>query len=292
MSILERHCQLLLRAYPAAYREVRGEEIIGTLLEATPPGRSWPLLRDIRCLIVGGFRARAAQPRQFTTAANLRAAILVGVAAYLTFTASAVLISYLRVGFVPTLEQATVIGTPMSGWPLAAVMLSLIPMALAWLSRRRVVVLLGALPAAAATAYAGPWQGYFIGSPVVRLACLAVLVVLAGYAERPAGRWVLPLGLLAIAPLLLGVAGRLAGVYILMAVFALAILCLAWMVIDARPAIAMAVFLLGFQLVNTIGFLVIGGGFEPPMLFALVMTAITAAAVWRLRRQSARGEPA
>jgi len=292
MSTLERHCRLLLRAYPAAYREARGEEIIGTLLEATPPGRSWPLPRDIRCLIVGGFRARAAQPRQFSTAANLRAATLVGVAAYLVFTASGVLTSYLRVGFVPTAEQATVIGAPLFGWPLAAVMLSLIPVALVWLSGRRHVVLLSTLPAAAATSYAGPWQGFLIGSPVVRLAYLAVLVVLAGYAERPTARWVWPVGLLAIAPLLLGVAGRLAGVYILLAVLAFAILCIGWMVIDARPAIAMAVFLLGLQLFNTIGFLAIGGGFEPPALFGLVMSAITAVAVWRLRRQSARCEAA
>jgi hypothetical protein len=287
MNPLERRCRLLLRVYPAAYREIRGEEIIGTLLEATPSGRSWPRPQDMRGLLAGGFRARAAQPRQFTTAGNLRAAVLAGVAAYLVFTASGVLISYLRVGFVPTVEQATVIGTPLFGWPLAAVMLSLIPMALVWLSRRRVVVLLSALPAAAATSYAGPWQGFLIGSPVVRLACIAVLVVLAGYAERPAGRWVWPLGLLAIAPLLLGVAGRLAGMYLLMAVLAFAILCIAWMVIDARPAIAMTVFLLGFQLFNTIGFLAIGGGFELPTLFALVMTAITAVTVWRLRCQSA-----
>jgi hypothetical protein len=51
MSRLERRCELLLRAYPATYRKARGEEIIGTLLEATPPERSWPLLRDIRGLI-------------------------------------------------------------------------------------------------------------------------------------------------------------------------------------------------------------------------------------------------
>lgn len=59
MNPLERRCRLLLQAYPAAYREVRGEEIIGTLLEATQPGRSWPLSRDIRGLIFGGLRARA-----------------------------------------------------------------------------------------------------------------------------------------------------------------------------------------------------------------------------------------
>src|SRR5215469_11315205 len=150
MSPLERRGRLLLRAYPAPYREVRGEEIIGTLLEATPPGRSWPLPRDIRCLIAGVFRAHAAQPRQFTTAAKLRTATLAGVAAYLAFTASGVLSTYCHGGLLPDLYQESVIGTPLSGWPLAAVRLSLIPMALVWLSRRRFIVLLSALPAAAA----------------------------------------------------------------------------------------------------------------------------------------------
>jgi hypothetical protein len=46
MSALERRCRVLLLAYPAAYRRERGDEIIGTLLMATPPGRQWPLLRD------------------------------------------------------------------------------------------------------------------------------------------------------------------------------------------------------------------------------------------------------
>ena len=85
MSTLERHCQLLLRAYPAAYREVRGEEIIGTLLEATPPGRSWPLPRDIRVPDIRRAPGpRCAQP-QLTTGANLRIALLAGVAAYLAY---------------------------------------------------------------------------------------------------------------------------------------------------------------------------------------------------------------
>jgi hypothetical protein len=43
MSALELRCQLLLRAYPPGYREDRGDEIVGTLLEATPDGRTWPL---------------------------------------------------------------------------------------------------------------------------------------------------------------------------------------------------------------------------------------------------------
>jgi hypothetical protein len=296
MTTLERHCRRLLRAYPAAYREVRGEEIIGTLLEATASGRSWPRARDIRGLIFGGLRARAAQPRQFSTAANLHAATLAGVAAYLAFTASGVLSSYLRPGFVPTAEQAAVIGTPLSGWPLAAVMLPLIPIAAVWLSRRRVVVLLSALPAAAVTCYVGPWQGFGVGSTVVRLACLGALVALAGYGERPGWRWFWPLGMVAIAPLPVVAAGRFAtistGLILAALVLALGILSIAWMVVDARPAIAMAVFLVAIQLPLTISLLAVGDQSPVSPLFALLVTALTAVGVWRLRRQSAHpGRP-
>jgi hypothetical protein len=38
---LERRARTLLRAYPADYRRDRAEELIGTLLEATPAGRSF-----------------------------------------------------------------------------------------------------------------------------------------------------------------------------------------------------------------------------------------------------------
>jgi hypothetical protein len=287
MSPLERRCRLLLRAYPAAYREVRGEEIIGTLLEATPAGRSWPLLRDVRCLIAGGLRARAEQPKQFTTAANLRVAVLAGVAAYLAFSASTYLSTYFRWGVIPVPGQLSPFGSH-----FAAFVLPLFPMTLTWLSRRRLVVLGSALPAAAATCYAGPWQGSTIGSTVVDLACLGVLVALAGHVERPGWRWFWPLGLLAIVPLPLALTGRLFPLYLLALVLALSVLSIAWMVIDARPAIAMAVFLLAIQLPVTIGFLAIGDWSLVSALFLLIVPGTTAVAVWRLRRQSGSGVPA
>jgi hypothetical protein len=118
MSTLERHCQLLLRAYPAAYREVRGEEIIGTLLEATPQQRSWPRLRDIRGLVLGGLRARAMLNQQFTTAANVRVAVLAGVAAYLAYSAAAVVGPYVRAGVSSGAQfvQAGPVGLPLLAW--------------------------------------------------------------------------------------------------------------------------------------------------------------------------------
>ncbi len=60
MTPLERRCQLLLRAYPAWYRRERAGEMLGTLLEASAPGRRWPSLRDARSLVIGGLRVRGA----------------------------------------------------------------------------------------------------------------------------------------------------------------------------------------------------------------------------------------
>ena len=58
MTRLERRSRLLLRAYPGWYRRERADEMLGTLLEASPPGRSWPSFRDARGLIIGGLRVR------------------------------------------------------------------------------------------------------------------------------------------------------------------------------------------------------------------------------------------
>ncbi len=55
---LERHCRWLLLAYPAWYRRDRAEEMLGTLLETSRPGRQWPSFRDARALIRRGLRMR------------------------------------------------------------------------------------------------------------------------------------------------------------------------------------------------------------------------------------------
>ena len=82
---LERRARTLLRAYPADYRRDRAEELIGTLLEATPAGRSFPSARDARALIAGGVRARAARNRRLSTTTNLRLALLLGLSIFLPF---------------------------------------------------------------------------------------------------------------------------------------------------------------------------------------------------------------
>ena len=57
MSIAERVYRAALAAYPAAYRSERGEEVLGTLLEATD-GRRLPDLREIGSVVADGYRRR------------------------------------------------------------------------------------------------------------------------------------------------------------------------------------------------------------------------------------------
>ena len=82
---LERRARALLRAYPAEYRHGRAEEIIGTLLEAAPPGRSFPTAREAWSLIAGGRHARATRNGRLGVKANVRLALLLGISIYLSF---------------------------------------------------------------------------------------------------------------------------------------------------------------------------------------------------------------
>jgi hypothetical protein len=291
VSPLERHCQLLLRVYPAAYREIRGEEIIGTLLEATPPERSWPWPRDSRGLIFGGLRARAAFNRQLTTGANLRTALLAGTAAYLAYNAAAI-VGYdvgaeLRNGgqhFHPV---------PVD-WPqLLACALILVTVLLAWLSRRRMVVLAGTLPAgAAATWIAGTSHPDAFGETVVSLVSLAALVALSGNSEPRSRRWLVAMGVIALVPLVLNVEPHV-GLYVFetlqLTVAAAAIL---WAVIDARPVVAVSVFILGLWLPYAVGNLTQGFTLLYLWPYLAITTLIAVPAVWLLRRQSSHaGRP-
>jgi hypothetical protein len=286
ITMLERRCRLLLRAYPVAYRAERGEEIIGTLLEATPGDRAWPLPRDIRCLAIGGLRARAQLNRCNTTAANLRVAVLVGVATYLAYSVTGILSSLVVAAEHGSIDLRGTQPRPFD-WPVLVVATSVVvTLVLAWLSRRRAIVVAGALPAVAALAGVGQWWTYV----VIDLACLAVLIALAGQ-ERPDRRWWWLIGLIALAQLLEGTGP--AGVGVVAAqclLLTVAIVSIAWLAIDARPAIAIVVFLLAAWLPSAIENLATGVFSNLPLLG--ICAAVAAPAVWLLRRQSAHpGRP-
>jgi len=282
VSTLERRSRLLLRFYPAAYRSERGEEIIGTLLDATPPGRAWPLPRDIRGLAVGGVRVRAAINRRNTTTANLRIAVLAGVTAYLAYSVAGMLSSLLVAARHGHIDLRGTRPVPFD-WPLLVVAASVVvTLVLAWLGRRRAIVVAGAVPAVAALAGAGGWRT----DVVTELACLAALIALAGRG-RPDRQWLWLVGPIALAQLLTSVgpagSGAAAGVGLLLTA---AIASIAWLAIDARPAIAIVVFLLAAAIDN----LATGVFSDLPLLG--ICTVVAVPALWLLRRQSAHaGRP-
>jgi hypothetical protein len=292
-SPLERRCRLLLRAYPASYRHERGEEIVGTLLEATPQGRSWPLPRDVRSLVSGGLRARAALTKRATTAANLRLAALVGLAAYFAMIAAWIMWRLLAGVKLGTFRFGDQLWSFQLAWPELVVGASLVAtLVLVWVTRRRGLVLAAAVPAAGILAFAGPWQQATLGAAITNLSALAALIALVG-GRRPSRRWLWPVGLVAVWRPLFGI--RLPGVgslpvavLLIAVVLALAVAGLVWLMVDARPAIAMVVSLLCLSLPSTIDNLATGAGLSADLPLLLICAAVCALAVWRLRRQSAR----
>jgi hypothetical protein len=281
---LERRCRLLLRAYPAAYRRDRGEEIIGTLLEATPAGRSWPLVRDVRGLITGGLRARAALNRRLTTAANLRVAVVAGAAIFLACIAANDVIFAV---FAFTHRHGA---WRLAEWPLLPVGALLgLAAALAWAGSRRSVLVAAVIAAAVALLLTAHWQSV-LGWPIAQLGCLAVLALLDRGEVRLGRGWLWPVALV-VAWLLVEfpVPGGVMPASWALSTFALlagmGIVSLLWAAIDARLAVAMAVFLLANWLPLAITTLVpFDIGSQVPLLIVISAAAV---AVWRLRRQSA-----
>ncbi|GAA2904448.1 hypothetical protein GCM10010517_70530 [Streptosporangium fragile] len=58
MDAYERRCRLLMRAYPPRFREYRGQEVLGTLLDLAAPGQTRPTFRDSLDIVRGGLLTR------------------------------------------------------------------------------------------------------------------------------------------------------------------------------------------------------------------------------------------
>ncbi len=134
------------------------------------------------------------------------------------------------------------------------------------------------------------WSAFAWWQAVPVLVCLAALLVLAGGAQRPSRRWLWPVGIIAAAPFLgdlRGIDGRAVDGRALSFVLVLAVIvvCIAWITVDARPAIAIAVFLL-LVTMTVFGF---SFGGPPQVAFLAVVCVLASMALWRLRRQSAHG---
>jgi hypothetical protein len=250
---LERRARTLLRAYPADYRRDRTEEVIGTLLEATPAGRSFPSARDARALIAGGVRARAARNRRLSTTANLRLALLLGLSVFLAF----------NVNFFLAGQQ---VGYRGADWlAIAAGLLGAAAALAPWLGSRTVATAI-VLPAAALLAY--EMLSEMPSDPLMPRAdtesCLAwMLVAMGALAALSGGQGRLPRSWLCLPCMpLAGLAGwgllrasaeghMMAGFYLPeYAILLLTAVVACWFVTDARPAFglvaaALLTFLLG-----------------------------------------------
>ncbi len=286
MTKLERRCRLFLRAYPEQYRRERGGEMLGTLLDTTPQGRTWPLLRDVCALLAGGVRARAAMNMQLSLGANLRTAAYAGISAYLGLISVADLGDFAHAVIAAASGRTQLIRSYDWAYVVGMALIAL-TVALAVANSRRAVVLAGALPAAALMYYGAAGDRHLsVLSTSSLLIDLAILVALSGKRTRLAPWWRWPVGSVAVLPLLL-IFGPGAQVWLLFALLmALGATSLAWIAIDARPAIAVCVFLFAYWMPITIA----DFAFSPSAL-GLVLPAITIAiaalAAWRLRSQSA-----
>jgi hypothetical protein len=285
MSPLERRCRLLLFGYPVGYRKSRGEEIIGTLLDATPEDRAWPLPRDVRALLIAGVRARFTLNRERTTATNLRIAVTAGVAAYLCFLSA----TWFHITHVAPVCAARYCAPPPGG-PILVPALIATAAVLACVCRSRALILCAALPAGFLM-----WidlnRGHdLVGEAEAVLPCLALLVILAGGRERPGSSWLWALAAIAISPWL-NVAGAGLGGWELFAAFA--VFSIAWIVVDAKLAIAVVAFFFAMWLQWALSAFWTLGGIPGPMeleaeIVLGIIAAVGALALWRLRRQSAR----
>jgi hypothetical protein len=283
MTTLERHCRILLLAYPAAYRRERAEEMLGTLLETTPQGRTWPLSRDVRALLVGGLRTRLAPKRRLTVRTNLRTAVSAGLAAYLGAITVETISDFTRGAVAEGWSREL----RFFGWPpLIATALIAAAVILAVADGRRVAVLAAALPGAAFLCFAAASR--FGAGTFTVLGCLALLTALAGRSARLERWWGVPVGVVAASPLLLMYGQGIQGTRLFIGVpVAIGALSLVSIPIDARPAIAACVLVLAFWLPLSIENFGLSSGGSLVLVPTAIVIAIAALAAWRLRSQSA-----
>ena len=172
MTGLERRCRWLLRAYPGWYRRKRGEEMLDTLLEASPPGRKWPSVRDARALVIGGLRVRG-----WTWSLSM-----VWVAA------GAVINGYIFYATTPNYISADIIGTGIIGFSAgpAAVQIAAVLALVAWLALPLPVLIAGFIRLrgwrAANWLRAAAWAGAWIAGG-------ALLLLARAWGDSPGVSW-------------------------------------------------------------------------------------------------------
>jgi hypothetical protein len=205
VTALERRYRRLLTWYPARYRRLYGEEMIGVLLASAPTGQNRPGKADILDLIGGGLRARLRWSRTGEGNPAWRDALAV-----FSVVAPVVLLGWLTAGYLAYIEQQMVrpllpllphqlisrtdsaLLTVLIGTGVAVAALAVCPV-LARRGRARAAAMVGVIAAAAAVI--GLVQVYRVfGAPdtefTLYLSLFAVMEVLALVASPgPARGW-------------------------------------------------------------------------------------------------------
>jgi hypothetical protein len=294
---LERRARALLRAYPAEYRHGRAEEIIGTLLEAAPAGRSLPTAREAWSLIAGGRHARAARNRCPGVKANLRLALLLGISIYLSAEFGLTLVGNVLgfVGFFPAGGTLRLMDTQLA----LGLAVALAP----WLGSRAATTAL-AIPAGALVAY-GDLRGNPGGETTISVAeiliVMAALAALSGGPVRLPGSWLwLPVAfpLAPVAERLLSLQhtpGSAFGTSELGALLLLTAVVVCWLVTDARPAFALCVAVLLETVTSTLPRLAYADFLNVWLEFLLIQFAVVLPvllpAAWLLLRRQKTPSP-
>jgi hypothetical protein len=286
MSGLESRARWLLRAYPASYRADKGEEMLGTLLATSRPGRNWPALRDARSLIANGLRARAAQSRQQPLVRNLRLTVLLAASLWL-----AALPLYTM--------WASHNGAPLpAGVYAAAAVLLGVTVAAPWFASRGVTISLALVSATALglNAYYREYGPQFhFGVALIVVPPLALAAVVMAEPVRPPRSWLWIPGSAFVASALYFCQNflvRSPRASSIVGIAATAIVCgivcaiLLWLVVDARPVIGLVI-LAEWLVAPSLAYAAAGGSRLTGSHYAALMIplAIGGLALVRLRRK-------
>jgi len=286
MNVLERRYQRLLRVYPARYRLERAEEMLGTLLDGTPPGRRWPTLREGRALLAGGLRVRSGLNQRFGLAAHLRLAALLGFGLMLLQLASwdlGQIISFSRrIGVPPGIGQV-VAYLVMTGVVLLAV----------FFAPRRLVKLV-----AWVTAALWLWWDGSHGEGLLAAVLLITMATLVRGKQRPPGIWLWVPGAMLASQVLLELEMWRQAPYLLgripvdMIIWWVIRGCVVlWIVIDPRPAIAVAMYA-GFAVAEAWNPFAVQPNLSWQMAaYGIGAATATALAIWQLHRDISSRRP-
>ncbi|WP_238006858.1 hypothetical protein KZZ52_24745 [Dactylosporangium sp. AC04546] len=229
-EVLTERYRLLLLAYPFEYRERRGEELLGTLIDDASPEQRWPSGREAASIVVQGLRERLGAARCHTPGAVWSEGLQMGALLLLGYAFAGLVSDLIRgdvrpvqTGIAVLLALSAIVATMRSRWIVALVL------AAAWLT-----VLLQY-----------QWLSWPLGTAVVALAALAV-----GFRSvrqpRSAG-WLL------VAPVAVAVQ-YMPVLFALAVVAGFLLTCLIGVALDTRIPIAAACLLVAVALQNTVGF--------------------------------------